>query len=93
LLEDELLETRQFGPSSSGLSSTTNENKPNQISVEIPVPVNFDKINTTCNNKKYNYEKLYNDNISSNNKKRSYEELFGDISDFLDTNVPGMVIN
>jgi len=70
LLEDELLETRQFGPSSSGLSWTTNENK--HQSVEIPAPGNFDKINTT-----------------NNNKKRSYEELFGDISDFLDTNVPG----
>jgi len=87
LLEDELLETRQ-GLSNSGVSWTTNENK-HQISVEIPVPVNFDKNNTTSNNKKYDYEKLYNDNIPSNNKKRSYEELFGDMSDFLDTNVPG----
>jgi len=91
LLEDELLQTRQFGPSNSGLSWTTNENK--HQNVEIPVPVNFDKINTTSNNKKYDYEKLSNDNIPSNNKKRSYEELFGDISDFLDINVPGMVID
>jgi len=73
LLEDEF-ETRQFGPSNSGLSGTTNENK--HQSVEIPVSVNFDKISTT-----------------SNNKKRSYEELFGDISDFLDTNVLGIVID
>lgn len=110
-----MLETRslsQPGPSSnnSRVSWTANENK-HQASVEIPVPVNFDKVNdTTSNNKKCSYKELYGNSIpssskkrsyeesfgngaSSNNKKRNYEELFGDISDLLDTDVPGMVID
>lgn len=86
----------------------TNGNQ-HQASVEIPMSTNFNKINTANNNKKRNYEELYGNSIPSSSKKHSfeesfdgdilsskkhnYEELFGDISDVLDTDIPGTVID
>lgn len=90
--EDEFLETRSLpGPSTDRVSWTTNGNE-HQASVKIPVSVNFNKV-TASNNKKHSYEKSFGNGTSSNSKKRNYEELFGDISNFLDTDVPGVVID
>ncbi|XP_071574574.1 chromosome transmission fidelity protein 18 homolog isoform X2 [Temnothorax nylanderi] len=79
-LDGELLETEslsQPGPSNSGVSWTANGNK--QAGVEIPVPVNFNKVNNAANNnKKRCYEELHGDSIPSSSKKHSYKELYGD---------------
>lgn len=94
-----MLEARKLlQPGSSKVFRTANENK-HQADIEIPVSVNFDKVNNIIsNNRKHGYKELYDDDISglpstSSSRKRSYEELFGDVSDFLDMDVPGVVIN
>lgn len=67
----------QLGPSHSKVSRTANGNK-HQTSIEIPAPVNSDKISAADSSKKRGYEELYGDSIPSGSKKRIQEELCSD---------------
>lgn len=98
----------QPGPSHSKISRTVNGNE-HQASVDLPAPVNdkisaadsnkkrsYEELygnSIPSSSKKRTHEELCSYGTPSGNKKRSYEELFGDISDFLDTDISGIVID